>query len=315
MTSSGSVNFDLTRNEIINDALVQCGAIAEGDSPSAAATVFAARQLNRMVKAWQTDGVHLWTRRTAILFTALSQGRYKLGPNSSEHFAALDDMAFTTLSAAAASGAATFDVASVTNMAASDNIGIVLDDGTIQWTTISSIATLTITPAASLTGAAASGNAVFAYTTALGRPLRIEGASRLSTDNTDVPMEVIGHQEYNDLPNKTITGQANTVYYQPLIPDGFIDVWPEPESANIRLRLSCVFPVEDYDASSNTSDLPQEWLDALMWNLAYRLTPSYGTPTLDRQTIREMAIATRTAVMNFDTERVMVEVQPDMMGY
>lgn len=313
MASSGSVDFDLTRNEIINDALLHVGAIAEGDTPSAAASASAARQLNRMVKAWQTDGVHLWTRRVAILFTAKSQGRYMLGPNSSEHFADLDDAAFTQLSAAAASGVSTIDVDAVTNMAASDNIGIVLNDGTIQWTTISSISTLTITLGAALTGAAAVDNAVFAYTTALGRPLRIENATRLDTSNVDVPVEVISHQEYQDMPNKTSTGLSNSVYYQPLIPDGYIDLWPEPESADSRLRLSCLFPIEDYDASSNTSDLPQEWLDALTWNLAYRLTPSYGTSALDRTTIREFAIATREAVMNFDSERTPVEFQVDFM--
>ena len=42
MATSGSVDFTLTRDEIINDALVQIGAIEAGETPSAADTAFAA---------------------------------------------------------------------------------------------------------------------------------------------------------------------------------------------------------------------------------------------------------------------------------
>jgi len=302
MTSSGSVDFDMTQNEIINDALVHIGAIAAGETPSAEDSTFAVRQLNRMVKAWQATGAHLWTRREAIMFLSLSQGRYTLGPNSTDHAAELDDAAFTTLASGAASGASSVTVGSVTNIATSDHIGVVLDDATIDWFTVSSIASTTITLSGTLSGAAASGNAVFAYTTRINRPLRVIAAQRRDTSDNDTPIRIISNEEYQRLPNKTQTGKPNEVYYSSEIPDGFLHVWSEPETSADRLLLTCLFPLEDFDATANTSDFPQEWLDALTWNLAKQLMPGYGVPSDIRAEIRANAKEALDAALAWDVE-------------
>lgn len=283
MTTSGSVDFTETRNQIITDALITCGAIDASGAAAAEDVSFAARRLNAMVKTWQAQGTRLWTRREAYLFTAKSQARYKIGPNSTEHTAELDDAVFTTLSADAASGAASISVTSTTGMTVADNIGVVLDDGTIDWDTISAIPGA-VTLTGTLSGAASSGNEVFAYTTKINRPLRIEDAQRRDSSGNETPIIAISHAEYQQIPNKTITGKTNEFYYQPTTPDGFLSIWPEPETSD-SIRLTCLFPIEDFDATSNTPDLPQEWIDCLMWNLAARLCPSYGTPALDRQSI------------------------------
>lgn len=277
MATSGSVDFDQTRNEIINDALILCGAIEAGDvSVATEETDYAARQLNRMVKAWQADGIRLWTKRQAYVFLEKSLGKYALGPSSSDHSAELDDAVNTELSADAASGASTIDVDSVTGMANSDNIGIVLDDDTINWHTISSISSKTITLSGTLSGAAATDQPVFAYTTKIGRPLRIIEVQRTDTAALDTPIAMISDAEYQRLPNKTITGKTNECYYTPERPQGFLYVWPEPETAADRLRVTCLFQIEDFDTSAHNPDLPQEWLDCMVWNLAGRLGPSYG---------------------------------------
>jgi hypothetical protein len=278
MATSSSVNFNQTANEIINDALVNCGAIAAGESPSADDTAVALRQLNRMVKTWAALGVRLWTRRQAYVYLSVSQNRYKLGPNSSDHSAEITDAADTALSADAASGASTITVDSVTNMAAADNIGVVLDDLTIDWDTIASISSTTITLDGTLSGAAATDQPVFAYTSKIARPLRIMSVERRSSSNLDTPISMISDLEYQNLPNKEITGLTNECYYHPELSDGFLYTWPEAVSAADRLRITCLFPVEDFDTTAHNPDLPQEWLDALVWNLARKLCPSYGTP-------------------------------------
>lgn len=313
MASSGSVDFDQTRNEIINDALVLIGAIEQGESPSAEDSQYAVRQLNRMVKAWQTKGVHLWTRREAFLFLSKSQGRYKLGPNSTDHAAELDDAVYTQLSADAASGAGSISVDSTTGMAVSDNIGVVLDDGTIDWFTVSAIPGA-ITLSGTLSGAASENNAVFAYTTKINRPLRIIDAQRTNTSDTDTPIRMVSHQEYQRTPNKTDVGLTNQAYYQPEIPDGFLNLWSEPETSADRLRLTCIFPIEDFDASSNTSDLPQEWLDCLVWGLADRLLPSYAVPDDVAGRVAARAVELFDDVLGWDAEPESVYFAPDFSG-
>ena len=61
-------------------------------------------------------------------------------------------------------------------MSDADNIGIELDDGTIQWTTINGApagSTVTLTDA--LTDDVASGNAVYVYTAKTNRPMKLLG--------------------------------------------------------------------------------------------------------------------------------------------
>ncbi len=62
MATSGSYDFTLDRDKIINAALRKCGVIATGQTATASQIEFGSEALNVMVKAWQTRGVYLWTR-------------------------------------------------------------------------------------------------------------------------------------------------------------------------------------------------------------------------------------------------------------
>lgn len=279
-TLSGSVDFNQTRNEIVTDALILLGAIEEGETPSAEANTYAIRQLERMVKHWQGQGIHLWSRREATLFVTPSQASYELGPSSADHAAEDSEIARTTLSADEASGQTVISVTSSTGMTASDKVGIVLDDDTFHWTTIVTVDSSTqITITVATTGAAASGNLVYAYTNDLARPLRIIDVRRRDeSSDQDTPIILQSHEEYYRLPNKLIDGETNIVYYHPEHRNarGTIYLWPRPSTVARTMRLSSLLPLQDFDAAGNNADLPTEWLDAIVWNLAKRLIPSYG---------------------------------------
>lgn len=68
----------------------------------------------------------------------------------------------TTLSVAATAGASTITVAATTYIADNDTIGITLDDGTVQWTTVDGTPVAgVVTLFAVVAGAAALGNAIY----------------------------------------------------------------------------------------------------------------------------------------------------------
>lgn len=299
MTTSGSTNFNQTRSEIIADALVLVGAIEAGETPSAEDSAYAVRQLNRMVKSWLAEGCHLWVQADAVLHLVEGQAQYSLGPAGKATLAS--DAVKTELSTAASSGASTITVDSITGIADGDNIGIELDDGTLQWTTVNGTPTgSTITLTATLTGAAATDNHVYAYTTALERPLRVIDARR--NDETDVPVFMFSRNEYFATPNKTITGTITQVYYDPQLTNGQLYVWPTPSTVKDRLFMTVYLPLDDFDETSNTPDFPQEWLDAIVWGLAYRLSVSYGVPMATRESIRRDAVELKAKVLMFDQE-------------
>ena len=61
MALSYSFDFTLNRNALITRALRMIGAIAANQEPTAAEISDASESLNLMLKAWQADGMQLWT--------------------------------------------------------------------------------------------------------------------------------------------------------------------------------------------------------------------------------------------------------------
>ena len=56
MTTSGSSDFSVSRDDIITEALQQLGVIGEGGTPSANQLTDMSRLLNMMIKNWSTYG-------------------------------------------------------------------------------------------------------------------------------------------------------------------------------------------------------------------------------------------------------------------
>ena len=86
---------------------------------------------------------------------------------------------------------------------------------------------------------------------------------------------------------------------------GVFHLFPVPstveQSANT-IKYVCQIPFEDFDASTDNPDFPQEWYDALTYGLATRLAPEYGVPATDRKMLwQEMTIIKQDA-LNFGLE-------------
>lgn len=313
MATSGSTDYNDTRAELVTDALVLCGAVAAGDTPSAEDSTYAVRQLNRMVKAWQADGTHLWKTEEAVVF--LTKGTTKYTLSSTGDHASISHVK-TELAADAASGAGTITVDSITGISNADQIGVELDDGTLHWTTVNGAPSgTTVTLTASLAGAASTDNHVYAYTTRLARPLRMTSARRRDEAGNDIPMLEWSRVEYFDTPNKTAEAPSTAAYYDPQLTAGELHLWPAPNTVKDRILLTVDMPIEDFDAAGNNPDLPQEWLDCLVWNLADRLVPSYGTPLEQAVKIEATAGNLLAKLNGWDREVDGFYAAPDLQGY
>lgn len=300
MALSGSIDFNMTRNEIINDALIHCGAIEEGESPSAAATEFAARQLNRMVNTWSGTGLKLWRQKDAVLFLTKGTGQYAIGTG---HATTADDAVKTEVATAGVASDTSLVVDSITGIASGDNIGVQLDDGTLHWTTVNGAPTgTTVVLTTGLASASAVDSHVYAYTTKLPRPIRIMNARRRAADGNDIPIAVVSREIYFDTPNKTVESLPVRVYYDPQLTTGQMYVWPSPSSVQDRIYFTADLPLQDFDTSADNPDIAPEWLDAMVWGLAMRLMPSYGTPADIRAEIRLNASDSFKAAQDMNVE-------------
>lgn len=260
---------------------MDAGILGEGDTPSADQISVSARKLNGIVKQWMgrsdfAPGLKVWSRSRATVFLQKNQGSYSLGP-SGDH--ATTSYTRTTLTAAAAASATSLTVASITDISASDYIGIELDDGTLHWDTVNgSPSGSTVTITTGLAYAAASGRYVYAYTTKITRPIEILTASLRDSDLNDTPLEIMSLYDYEAIGDKTADGTPSAVFYEYGLTNGTLFTDVEPDDVTSQIRIVYLRPLEDFDASTDEPDYPQGWYRALQAQLTIDLCVAYSRP-------------------------------------
>lgn len=140
----------------------------------------------------------------------------------------------------------------------------------------------------------------------IAKPLKITQAILHDTQtNVDIPMRIITRDEYLRLGNKTTTGQPIQIYYDPQRDHGVLYVYPPANSSAVsykQIKFTYQKPFEDFDASTDNPDFPQEWYEALKYGLASRLAGEYGISMDDRRQLMQEAILIKNEALGFGTE-------------
>lgn len=304
MTTSGTVTFNQNRDQLIRSALRKVGAISAGEIPSAQVTQDAADQLNAMVKSWMASGIHIWTETEAILFVQVGQASYTLGSGSSSVSAQV--YSDTTTTAAANAGDVLIPVVSTSGAVLAERIGVTLDSGDIFWSTIASFTTTSITLVDGVTDSVAAAANVYLTSPNIARPLRIPMARRWDiVSGLEIPLIQMARFDYLSLPNKTASGTFTQYFYDPrggANNYGTIYIWPVPNNTSSALKFTWYRPIQDFNTPGNTPDFPQEWLNALSWNLAMQLAPEYGVSEITYSMLKEQSGLALELAMGFDRE-------------
>ena len=308
MATSGSYNYSVTGGGIIEEALELLGKAGVGNPVSNEDQATCLRTLNMMVKALQAEGIGLWKNVEATLFLSNGGYSYDIGPTG-DHCTNLGYK--TELYAASALGDATITVDDDENITDGDVVGIELEDGTIQWTTVDGTpAVNVVTLDDVLTDDVTVDSHVYNYTSLIQRPVEIVEARVVRSNGYEVPLRIISRDEYMRLSNKATEGSAIQIYYDPLLTNGKMWVWQACEDVKEYIKFTCRIPIEDFDSASNDPDFPQEWLLALSYGLAVLVAPKFGVK-LD-QTFLALASGLMESAKDFDVENASVYIT---MGY
>lgn len=305
MTTSGTSSFVYNRDQIIKMAYRKLGVINASETPSAQMIQDGSDALNLWVKALNATGLHIWTETEATVFLQPSQTGYNLGTGSTDH--ATENYTATTLSASAGALATTINVTSAIGFTTTYNIGVVLDSGSIFWTTQNGAAVGTAIPlSAGLSGSASANNAVYVYQTNIIRPLRVVSTRRYAFASAiDTQMIAMSRIDYRNQPNKTALGVPTMTFYDPkggTNTMGRLHVWPAPADVTSAVKMTWWRPVQDFTSAANTPDLPQEWGLALIWNLAKEMGPEFDVTPNRWAMIKEMAAGHLDNVSGWDRE-------------
>jgi hypothetical protein len=286
MALSGSFNYTVDAATVIQDALENLGIVGRGESVDSDDQTVCLRTLNLIAKQWsspanQKPGMRVWLRRNVYLFPQKSQSIYNLGVGMTDK--ASETLNRTTLSAAEAIGQTVLSITSETGMSNGDVIGIVQDDGSTHWSTISSTSSGSVTIALALTVAAAAGNAVYWYTNAIAfRPMEVLSCSlRQYTNDSwqDIPLDVsTSLADYEAIPNKGLQGYPIFVLAEQfrLLQRLSFDV--AFRDARYIARLVLTSPADDLDTTTDDLMFPVEMYAPLAWELALRIAPKFGAP-------------------------------------
>jgi len=225
MSTSGSTDFNINRDQLIAGALRLCGVLAEGETATTEQISNGSEALNMLVKRLMADGMSLWAMKQYSVTLVNGKKDYTIGVGEEVNTA---------------------------------------------------------------------------------KPLRVVQAFNRSTSGSlDTPMQIVTRNEYNKLGNKTSSGNPIQIFYEPLNDKGILHVYPVPDStvaSQNTITLVYQRPFEDFDASTDTPDFPQEWLEVIKYLLATRLAGEYQTPLVIRQQLLNEAMALKESVLSMGTE-------------
>lgn len=113
------------------------------------------------------------------------------------------------------------------------------------------------------------------------RPFQIEAAFARQTVNTapneiDYPLKLIPAREtYNQIALKSLNSFPTWLYYDAAFPQGVLYPWPVPSNI-YALHVTVMMVLAQFADLVTEINLPPEYEEAIMWNLAGRLRPVYG---------------------------------------
>jgi hypothetical protein len=147
-------------------------------------------------------------------------------------------------------------------------------------------------------------------------PVSIMSIRLRDSASMDVPLQELSRQEYFDLPNKTASPSIPVSwFFDPQRGAGVLYVWPAPDTtaaSEYTLETTYLRRIDDMLASNDDLDMPQEWLDHVIWLLADDLETEYpvNDPRLALKIERKAADA-KQVLDYWDTEGTSLFMQPD----
>lgn len=314
MTTSGITVQPITRDQICVKALKKCGQLAEGEPVQAEMINDAADDLNRMIKAFQADGVKLWAQQEQRLFLqpfTTQKPLYNLGPGG-DPCVAISNLISTSSTSTVLVGGTAITLASVAGVVTGMNIGILCDDNSLFWTTVNgapvgNVVTLTAGPIVQATNS----QNVWIYLTGVQRPLRIEQARIQISPSSETELRIYSRSDYMRQPNKLTYGTPNSYYYNPSLTLGSFYIWPLSYDSTMWVNMTAYRPIEIFVNPTDTLDAPDEDQQGLIWSLASEIGSEYGVDKDTMARIDAKAQAWVTRLENFDVEEASVIFMPD----
>lgn len=261
----------LTPLDLLSKSLSDIGALAAGEPVEANTANDAFDTMNDMLDMWSNEKMMLPYVQEVIHELTTGVYIYTIGPSGNVGSVVTGSIAGTTLTVTALTSGALSVGQTVSGSGVSAGTVITSYNTGRGGNGTSALGTYNV----NLSQTAISTT----ITTYAPRPLRINSAFvRVVTSITgtlDYPVAILASEEYELVGIKTLSGPwPRALYYQPSLPMGVINYWPNPSSGE--MHLFCDMLLNRFQSLTETITLPPGYIMAIRWNLAELLLPSYG---------------------------------------
>lgn len=140
--------------------------------------------------------------------------------------------------------------------------------------------------------------------TPMNRPTHVFNCNRKSSTGNEIPIIALTRTDWMVLPNK-LNSSAPPVqyYYDRQTINGILYVWPVPPPGTTDSLVLDVDRKMDFMVDTNNAfDLPDEWIETVIYQLAIRIAPEYGIPLGERQKLEETAGALFLKAVTYDQD-------------
>lgn len=103
-----------------------------------------------------------------------------------------------------------------------------------------------------------------------------------------IEMQLVPKEEFNTLPPAS-SGVPIKMCYTPYIESGIINLWPSPASGTYSITVVYLRQLQYFNLATDALDMPSEWIDALIYAVAVKLSPEWSIPLQDRQFLKAEA--------------------------
>ncbi len=213
------------------------------------------------------------------------------------------------------------EVADTTLFNVGDSIALLGDTNVTEERIIQSInqATNELTVTVAFTITASIGNSCVNRTTRRNefRPVKRilnDNVRRRESTNYEIPIVFQSRKDYFDLPNKDQQGTPIQAYYDRQLPQGVMYLWNPPGNATSIINFTYERALMIFTDAEQTFDLPVEWFDAVVYNLAKRLIPKVGCSQTRKAEIKEGAAEYLSDALAFDQAVYPIRLKPQRYG-
>lgn len=283
MAISGTYTWNATRDDIIKRALRIVKALDQRGTPTDNQLTNCSGILNSIVKGWKNQGVCLWTVEETTL--ALVTATIVIGTDALYYECVRNHTSATVSKPITGADWSTYWIETSTTT------------GAVAWSAAQSyVSSNNYALAAEIIGIE-------------------EETIFVRRDKFDTKITLIGRDSYMGLGNKYQKGIPTHAWFERQTTPQ-LTFYPVPDTLTDVIHFSAIKKGMDIsttvpDTTANV-DIPEEWVEALVYALASRIAPENDVASNERAFLRNEAVEFFSIAMRNDTEKTGIQISPDL---